>query len=68
MNDDRNGFVLVTFPAVVADNVPVDEAAVVVSHCELDIFLGFYAVADLFKLPLPFLIMERLSWRSWGVQ
>ena len=45
MTDDCNGFVIVTFAALVIDVVFVDEAAVVFSYCELVVVLGFDAVA-----------------------
>ena len=44
--DDCKSFAVVTFPALVADVVLVDEAAVVVPHCELVFVLGFDAIAD----------------------
>ena len=45
MTDDCKGVAVVAFAALVADNVLVDEAAVVVPHCELDVVLGYDAVA-----------------------
>ena len=45
MTDDRKGFAVVTFAALVVDVVLVDRAAVVVPHCELVAVLGFDAVA-----------------------
>ena len=45
MTDDCKGFVVVTFATHVLDVVRVDEAAVVVPHCELVVILGFDAVA-----------------------
>ena len=47
MTDDCKDFTVVTFAALVAvaDVVLVDEAAVVVAHCELVVVLGFDAVA-----------------------
>ena len=45
VTDDCKGFVVVTFAALVADVVPVDEAAVVVPLCELVDVLGFDVVA-----------------------
>ena len=45
MSDDCKGFVVVTFAPLVADVVLVDEAAVVVPHCELVVVLGFDAIA-----------------------
>ena len=44
MTDDCTGFAVVTFAALVAV-VLVDEAAVVVPHCELVVVLGFDTVA-----------------------
>ena len=45
VTDDCKGFAVVTFAALVADVVLVDEAAVVVPHCELVVVLGFDAAA-----------------------
>ena len=45
MTDDCKGFAVVTFAALVVDVVLVDEAAVVVAHCELVVVLAFDAVA-----------------------
>ena len=45
MTDDCKDFVVVTFPALIVDVVLVDEAEVVVPHCELVVVLGFDAVA-----------------------
>ena len=47
MTDDCKDFAVVTFAALVAvaNVVLVDEAAVVVPHCELIVVLGFDAVA-----------------------
>ena len=45
MTDDCKGFIIVTFAALVAYVVLVDETAVVVPHCELLIVLGFDAVS-----------------------
>ena len=43
--DDCKGSVVVTFAALVVDDVLVDEVAAVVPHCELVAVLGFDAVA-----------------------
>ena len=45
MTNDCKGFAVVTFAALVADVVLVDEAAVVVPHRELVVVLAFDAVA-----------------------
>ena len=45
VTDDCKSFVVVTAIALVVDAVLVDEAAVVVPHCELVVVLGFDAAA-----------------------
>ena len=44
MTDDCKGFVVAIFAAFVVDVLLVDEAALVVPHCELVAVLGFDAV------------------------
>ena len=45
VTDDCKSSAVVTFAALVVDVALVDEAAVVVPHCELVVVLGFDAVA-----------------------
>ena len=45
VTDDCKGFAVVTFVALAVDVVLVDEAALVVPHCELVVVLGFDTVA-----------------------
>ena len=46
MTDECKCFIVVTFAALVVDIVLVDEAAVVVPHCEIVVVPGFDAVSS----------------------